>query len=513
MLELQNITFTHRDTGRTLIKNFNFILHPGERAAIIGEEGNGKSTLLQYIWNPALVEQYCEVSGRVLTHGRKLAYLAQELPRKWNGRPASAFFQDVDDYGALYTHTDGLGAVSDLIFSDRLIDTLSGGEKLKLRMIRLLADQPDILLLDEPTNDLDLDALAWLESFLCRCTVPVLYVSHDETLLEKTANVVIHLEQVRRKTVPRHTVLRIGYSDYVQQRTSLMEKQEQVARKQQSEYENKVERWQQLYNKVNHQQNTISRADPHGGRLLKKSMRHLLSQKKSLDRESDQYQEIPDTEDAVSFQFPEARLPAGKKILDFHLSSLQVGEGNDARILAENIDLVVRGGERVAITGKNGGGKTTLLRRIWAELSQRRDIQAGLMPQNYAEAMDFSKMPVEILSPDGSKAGQTRARTFLGSMKYTPEEMLAPCGALSGGQKGKLLLLRLILEERNVLVLDEPTRNLSPLSNPIVRKALGEYGGTIIAVTHDRYFLQEVCTAAYRLQQDGLHPLILSDRT
>jgi ATPase subunit of ABC transporter with duplicated ATPase domains len=127
------------------------------------------------------------------------------------------------------------------------------------------------------------------------------------------------------------------------------------------------------------------------------------------------------------------------------------------------------------------------------------------MPQNYLELLDYAQTPVGFLSPSGNKEDRTKAYTFLGSMRYTPEEMNSRIGELSGGQKAKLIILSLILNGFDVLLLDEPTRNFSPLSNPVIRGALSAYGGTLLSVTHDRKFLSEVCTAVYELKSDGLH--------
>ena len=175
------------------------------------------------------------------------------------------------------------------------------------------------------------------------------------------------------------------------------------------------------------------------------------------------------------------------------------------RILAKNIDLFVRGPEKVCIIGKNGAGKTTLLKHIAAELLARQDIRAAYMPQNYEELLNLDETPVDYLSESGDKEEITKIRTWLGSMKYTADEMSHPVRELSGGQKAKIFLLKMNLSGGNVLILDEPTRNFSPLSNPIIRQVLSDFGGAIISISHDRKYIGEVCETVYELTEEGLH--------
>jgi ATPase subunit of ABC transporter with duplicated ATPase domains len=164
----------------------------------------------------------------------------------------------------------------------------------------------------------------------------------------------------------------------------------------------------------------------------------------------------------------------------------------------------VIGPRKVCITGRNGAGKTTLLKIIAAELRARGDLKCGYMPQNYEELLDIGKTPVEFLARSGEREEVTRAMTLLGSVKYTADEMAHEIAALSGGQKAKLMFLKMILDGCNVLVLDEPTRNFSPMSNPVIRGLLREYQGAILSVSHDRRYIAEVCDTVYALTEGGL---------
>lgn len=213
---------------------------------------------------------------------------------------------------------------------------------------------------------------------------------------------------------------------------------------------------------------------------------------------------MPEQEDAIYFRLGDSspRIPAGKTILDFSLETLCTPDGS--RVLSRNIHLQVRGPEKVCLIGENGAGKTTLLRKIREELQAREDLTVIYMPQNYEELLALSRTPVDYLDETGDREARTRIRTFLGAMKYTADEMDHPIRELSGGQKAKVLLLKISMSGANVLLLDEPTRNFSPLSGPVIRQMLAEFPGAIISISHDRKYMAEVCDRRYRLTEKGL---------
>ncbi len=238
-------------------------------------------------------------------------------------------------------------------------------------------------------------------------------------------------------------------------------------------------------------------------RLLKKKMKSVKSMEHRYDRERGDMTEFPDSEEALLAGFdPGVSIPAGKTVLELSLPELRTEDG---RLLAENIELTVRGPEHICIIGKNGAGKTTLLRKIAVMLLGRGDLKAAYMPQSYAETLDQNMTPVEFLTDgSGEKAALTRAKTYLGSMKYTPEECAHNIYGLSGGQKAKLFFLRMILSGSNVLILDEPTRNFSPLSGPVIRGMVEGFGGCVISVSHDRRFIGQAGGMVYELTERGL---------
>ena len=509
MLQVQHLTIDHIRDLRTILKDFSVTLNAGDKAVIIGEEGNGKSTLLKWIFDPVLIEDYAEAEGIRVTGAERLAYLPQQLTEKDTGRTVWEFFADEALFAdapprRLAKLASSLGLSPDFFYSDQIMGTLSGGEKVKAQLARLFLAEPTALLLDEPSNDIDIETLEYLERVIREFSGIVLFISHDETLIERTANMVIHLEQVHRKQQCRHTVERMGYREYAEKRLNAFEKQAQQAQSDLRDKRIRDEKFRRIYQRVEFEQAAVSRKDPHGGYLLKRSMHKVKSLEKRFAKEDEKMVQKPVMENPIDFTLGENAepIPAGKTVLDFELPRLSAPDGS--RLLAENIRLLVRGPEKVCIIGRNGCGKTTLLREIQAQLKNRTDIRVAYMPQNYADLLDLSKTPVDCICTKGDAEERTMVRTFLGALRFTTAEMEHPASALSGGQQAKIFLLRLNLSGANVLLLDEPTRNFSPLSGPVIRRMLAAFPGAILSVSHDRKYIEEVCGTVYELTEAGL---------
>lgn len=310
MFQVNHLSVTHTRDLRSMISDFSLVLQPGDKAALIGEEGDGKSTLLKLLYDERLVSGYAEWSGEILRGQTRMGYLPQEPSPQALGEAVRTFWSQ----GSALTPPEeaallrSLSLPADLPSWDRPLGRLSGGERVKLQLARLLGEQPDLLLLDEPSNDLDLETLQFLEDFLRTWPGTVLFVSHDETLIRNTANVIVHLEALRRKTAPRATVARLPYDQYVEGRRAKFQHQAQVSRKEHAEFQKQMDRFLRIRNQVERQQATISRGDPHGGFLLKKKMHTLQAMGRRFEKEKDKLTQMPELEEA-SFSASPPRPP------------------------------------------------------------------------------------------------------------------------------------------------------------------------------------------------------------
>ena len=499
MLKIDNLTITTHK-GRMLVNDFSFVLHDSDKIALIGEEGNGKSTILKILAGID-VSDYVSYTGNITTDNI-VGYLPQKIQEEWLDRTTDEYlFENGEvDYPSYFDVLNSFN-IDESLLSNRIISSLSGGEKVKLMLFKLLYNKNDLLLLDEPTNDLDLETLIWLESFINKCDYPIIFISHDETLLRNCSNGILHLEQLKRKQECKLSFSGEGYEEYYQRRKHNIERTNQIAKKEKADFHKQLQKYYQIYQKVDHAQRTVSRQDPHGAALLKKKMHAVKALERNLeDREKNLTQKF-EPEEAIDIFFEDIRINPNKIVLDYHSDLLTRGD----RVLSRNIDLLVQGKDKICIIGKNGVGKSTLIKDFVSQLRNRDDIRLGYIPQNYYEVMDYDISPVDYLYQ--TIDSKTVIQTFLGSLKLTPEEMSHRISDLSEGQKCKILFAKIIMEKDNVLILDEPSRNLSPLSNPTIRNMLSRYDGTIISVSHDRLFIDEVCDKVYELTDDGLRLL------
>ncbi|MBR6028165.1 MAG: ABC-F family ATP-binding cassette domain-containing protein [Clostridia bacterium] len=507
MLQITHLTLTHQRDLRPLVQDLSLTLSRG-RLAVIGEEGNGKSSLLKAVADPSALEGAVSVSGTVSAQGERIGYMPQEVETGLDERPVWAWCQEKEGLQDAREAADYCRRVelpTDFIWRDTPLRALSGGERVKLRLLGLMAEKPTLLVLDEPGSDLDVDALEALERFLLTCGLPALYVSHDETLLRRTATAVLHLESLHGRREPRWTLANVPYETYVSQRRASFEKQEQLYQSEKRADEERQERFRRIENAVAHAQENISRRDPSGGRLLKKKMKAVKSLEHRFERERENRTKRPWSEEAIDLTFdtPEP-IPNGKTLLDLHLDELTAG----GTVLARDLRLTLRGPEHVLLTGPNGCGKTTLLRQALLALQERNDLRVAWMPQRYDELLPDSLSPVDFLAGGGDKTLLTRVRLTLGALRLTREESLRPIGELSGGQKAKVLLLSLVLQHPQALLLDEPTRSLSPLSAPELRALITGFPGAVLCVSHDRELMREWNGRVLRLTPaTGLQPL------
>ncbi len=513
MLEVRKLTIKKIAEKRTLIQDLSFDMNKGDKFAVIGLEGIGKSTLLKAIKGED-VSKYVEIEGEIRKLNTRIGYLPQNPREIWKNEIVIDFLikDEIDSIiepenyqllGVLDRVLNYVNFDSNSFHDHKKINEFSGGEIIKLGIAKLLLREPDVLLLDEPTNDLDLETILFLEDFILKENRPILYISHDEALLENTANGVVHLTNIRGNTQAVSVFQKITYREYRSRRVSTMNQQEMVARKQRSDFKKKMARFTQIYQKVEHLQNQAVR-NPTQGRLLKKKMKSLKSTEARYEKEKQDFLDIPEREEEINLFFEnDIRLPNNKTVLDYENIDLVT----QSKTLVKSLTFTVKGPEKIAIIGRNGIGKSTLIRKIYKDLQNSETIKVGYMSQNYSEILNDEDTVLNSVLDSQDKEKENRIRLMLGCLNFTGEEMMYQIKKLSGGQKAKLLLLKLVLEKPNVLLLDEPTRNLSPLSLPVISRMLIEYGGCIICVTHDRNFIELVFDKVCLLTENGMEKL------
>ena len=509
MLQIKKLNMIHKKDLRVILSDFNLVLNAGDKAVIIGEEGNGKSTLIKWIYNPLLIDDYIEAEGEMIVTKESFGYLPQEMSDEDKRKTVYEYFSEEELFWnktpkELSKVAGEFGMEKDFFYSEQEMGSLSGGEKVKAQLMRLLIREVTVLLLDEPSNDIDIRTLELLEKIINNWKHIVLFVSHDETLIENTANMVIHIEQIMRKTKTRYTVAGLPYRKYVEERLHKFESQQRQALNDMKAKKIRDEKYKKIMQNVQNALDNCSRQDPFTAKNLKVKMNTVKSMGRRFEKEDEKMTEMPQQEEAIFFKLgnKDSYIPAGKTVIECTIPKLMTSDRK--RILAEDINFKIKGAEKVCIIGANGAGKTTLLRNIAEELLNRSDIKAEYMPQNYEDILNTDMTPVDFLDKSGDKEERTRIRTYLGSLKYTVDEMEHPIRELSGGQKAKVLLLKMSLSGANVLILDEPTRNFSPLSGPVIRKMLREFPGAVISISHDRKYINEVCDKIYELSSAGL---------
>ena len=506
MLSIKKLSIYLVKDLRTVIENFNFSLESGMKVCIIGEEGNGKSSILKAIVDDEGLKEYAEISGEINKKNEVIGYLPQILETKILNFSTKEYLEnkikeEFFDYNLFYKLLKELNFDENLINEKQRISELSGGERIKFILLCELMKEPTCLLLDEPSNDLDINSIEWIKNFIKNIDIPIIFISHDEDLIENCANVIIHIEQLMRKQKPKISIEKLDYENYVENRGNTIERQERIAKKQREEFDKKQRKYQKIYERVQHE--IRSTKNDFWGTELKIKMHTVKSIGRKLEKEKENLLDFPDYEESIFVKFDEnVNYSTKKEILDLNLEKLVIG----SKILSENIELKVFGTDKICIIGENGIGKTTLLKIILENV--KKNVKIAYMPQNYDDKMNVDMSIIDYLSKTYEKEETTKIRTFLGSMKFTADEMFHNLKSLSGGQKAKIYFLKMILENPEVLILDEPTRNLSPFSSVEIRKLLKSYKGSIISVSHDKKYINEVCDKVYRLNKNGLELVI-----
>lgn len=497
----------------SVFEDIQFEIRGTEKIAVVGRNGCGKSTLLKIITGELELDK-----GEIhSTSGIRIGYLAQttfpdeSLPVRTDleqvfapleamkrqlealtEKMASDYSDQVmNRYAELETQFETAGGYtwqSEMmtVFTkfgftedqlDRTIDTFSGGQKTRLAFVKLLLSKPDILLLDEPTNHLDLETIEWLEGYLKRYSRAVVLVSHDRMFLDHIAEEVVELEY---GTMKHYTG---NYTSYQHQKEQDLLRQQQLYARQQKE----IERLEGLIERFRY-----------------KATKAAMAQSKIKALERMEKIEAPQKSDSKSFSAHFVpRLKGGKTVLQ--IEDLEIGYDHPLC----RISLEITSGQKIAVLGPNGCGKSTLMKTLVGDLPPLgggylygHQIETGYFDQQLAQ-FSSGKTVLEEIWDDYPQLDRTQIRTVLGRFLFTSEDVFKTVDVLSGGEKVRLSLAKLMLKQANFLILDEPTNHLDIVGKEALEESLNGYTGTILFVSHDRYFIQKTATAILAIDAAG----------
>lgn len=503
-----------------ILKHVSFHINDREKAAIVGINGSGKSTLLKIIMGESKADE-----GEVIfSKGASVGYLAQhqelssertifeemlevkkdviELDkqiRQLEIDMKEAQGEALDKLLKLYTnltHTfemkngyayqsEVIGVLKGLGFSEddfqKKTSTLSGGQKTRVSLGKLLLSTPDIILLDEPTNHLDLSSIAWLETYLLNYKGAVVIVAHDRYFLDKVVTKIIELEHTKAQAFLGN------YSEY--------------AYKKEMQRNALVKQYLNQQREIKHQEEVITKLRSFN---REKSIRRAESRDKLLDKI--ERIEKPITEEAQMFFQLEPSITSGNDVLSVKDLSKSFG----AKRLFEHIHFDIKKGEKVAIIGSNGTGKTTILKIInelvepdSGEIKLGAKVKIGYYDQEH-QVLHMEKTLFEELQDTYPNMDNTSIRNVLAAFLFTNDDVFKRIKDLSGGERGRVSLAKLMLSEANFLILDEPTNHLDITSKEILENAIRHYTGTVLYVSHDRYFINKTATRILDLTQEHL---------
>ncbi|MBP3952995.1 ATP-binding cassette domain-containing protein [Bacillus suaedae] len=512
MIVLQCINITKSFGVEPILSNIKLDIQTGERMALVGRNGAGKSTLLKII-----AGQISFDSGEVMKpKGVEIGYLAQDTGLEsslsiWdemltvfeplrkmekhirhmeqqmsdpdllaNATRYEKLLKEYDekqlsfkDLGGFQYEADIRGVLAGMNFADfdysTKISTLSGGQKTRLALAKLLLTKPDLLILDEPTNHLDIDTLTWLEQYLSAYKGAILIVSHDRYFLDRIVTEVVEISRTKS------TKFTGNYSAYLEEKAKRYEIELKQFEKQQDE----VAKLEDFIQKNIARASTTKRAQ---------SRRKQLDRMTKLDRPAG-------SEKSASFSFDISR-QSGNEVL--RIENLHVAYGEST--IFKDLNLAIDRGESVALIGPNGAGKSTLLKAIINKLPKENglirlgsNVTIGYYDQEQAN-LKSNKLVLDELWDEHHLLPEKEIRTILGNFLFSGDDVLKPVSALSGGEKARLALAKLMMQKANLLILDEPTNHLDLDAKEILENALIDYPGTLLFVSHDRYFLNRLAT-------------------
>ena len=515
MLNIHNLSVSFQ--GEDLFKEITFRLGAGDRAGLIGKNGAGKSTMLKIISGDQeydtgqialakdvqigfLRQDIDFIPGRTVLEEsyqafeliKKLEFQIAELNEELTSRTdyeSDAYAKIIEDVTELQHQYEIHGGynyqgeteriLQGLGFNradfDKLTDTFSGGWRMRIELAKLLLQKNDILLLDEPTNHLDIESIIWLESFLKTYPGAVVIVSHDKMFLDNVTNRTIEISLGRIYDYNK------PYSQYLVLRSEIRTQQMAAQKNQQKQIEQTeklIEKFRAKANKATMAQSLIKKID-------------------KIDRI-----EVDEEDNSVmTLNFPVSITP-GKIVVEAENLSKSYGD----KLILRDIDLLIERGSKIAFVGQNGQGKSTLAKMMVNDISYEgqmkigHNVQIGYFAQNQAEYLDGNKTVEDTMIDAANEKTRSKVRDILGSFLFRGEEVEKKVKVLSGGERNRLALAKMLLQPLNVLIMDEPTNHLDIKSKNVLKEALKKFEGTLILVSHDRDFLQGLTKTVYEFK-------------
>ena len=526
--ELIRIEDVHRAFGPVkVLDSVNLRIDEGDRIGVVGHNGAGKTTLLRTIsdqdqdigdivFAPGLrlafltqirdIDEGATLEQEINRRGRQFQELEDEITSLEARMAEPAFYEgdwqpDIDRYQELQSlmarsggtnvasHAQEILRALDLAHHplDMPLASLSGGERAKVALARQLVglSEIDVFFLDEPTNHLDLATLDWLETFLTTFEGALLIVSHDRYFLDRVCNGIVEIQDTRAKGYPGN------YSSYLQQKELFLQTLADRIKKTQAEVKRLTGALQSM-KRANKYDKSISQK-----RFLLARAQGELRWLKSLK---------PRERRGLNFRL-ESTEKSSLEVLDFHKASLTFDGLN--RPIIKGLELSVSRAQKIGVVGPNGAGKTTLLRLIQGEIKLdegtidvKPGVQIGYFHQDH-RSLDFDMTPVDQVRSLKPRMDYGDIRSLLGRFQFTSEMVETKLSKLSGGERARVAMLKLLLEDNNLLLLDEPTNHLDTDAKEALEEALEDYEGSIITVSHDRWFLDRICDTIWELPGDG----------